>query len=291
MCQSDAWLSTDGSEPVGNDPALVERAKRRQSRRRPRPCVADFVAEDIVPHLVRTLGRPHAGEHGAQRYEFSDETVREFTMAVLDTDEAVARRFVDDLRSDGISIDALYLGLFAASARLLGKYWETDRCPFAEVTLALWRLHRFVRDISPSFQGEATGVNRLLQALLAPAPGEQHSFGVVLLSEYFRRAGWSVIPGPLNSNAEIARAVSADFLAIVGFSASSETHLDRLASGIATVRRKSRNRAIGVMVGGAIFLERPELVARVGADATATDALDALAKAQRYAVCRRWGPN
>jgi MerR family transcriptional regulator, light-induced transcriptional regulator len=290
MSQSETWLSTEGSVSSACDPAVMERTKRR-TRRRKHPSVADFVTEDIVPHLVRSLGRPRAEESASERFRFSDEMVRDFTAAVLDVDETAATRFVDELRSSGVAIDDIYLGLFSSSARLLGEYWETDRSPFAEVALALWRLHRLVRDISPAFQGEAPAANRLLQALLAPAPGEQHSFGLVLLSEYFRRAGWNVIPGPLQTNAEITRAVSADFLAIVGFSISSENNLDRLAASISTVRRKSRNRAVGVMVGGALFNERPDLVARVGADATACDAAEALAKAQRYAVCRRWGPN
>ena len=43
----------------------------------------------------------------------------------------------------------------------------------------------------------------------------------------------------------------------------------------------SCNPAIGVMVGGPVFLEHPELVRRVGADASAVDAATAVLLAQR----------
>jgi methanogenic corrinoid protein MtbC1 len=217
--------------------------------------------------------------------------VREFTAAVLEIDDGPASRFVDRLRSDGVPVESIYLGLFSASARLLGEYWTTDRCPFTEVTLGLWRLHRLVRDMSHDFRNESVRGRRSLMALITTAPGEQHSFGVVMLSEWFRRAGWSLVPSPLRTNAEIARAVSRASLDVVGFSASSEASIDALSATIAAVRRTSRNRSVGVMVGGSLFNERPDLVVRVGADATACDAPEAIAKAERFAVCGDWAPH
>jgi MerR family transcriptional regulator, light-induced transcriptional regulator len=264
-------------------------ALKRRTRMTNSPEINQLVVDDIVPHLVRSLARPDGESAASDWRRFNEEVVREFTSAVLDVDEQSAMRFIDRLLEDGVSIESLYLGLFAASARMLGEYWKADALPFTEVTLGLWRLHRLVRDISRDFSGQCIRGTRFLQALLTTAPGEQHSFGLVLVSEWFRRAGWNVVPGPLQTSSEIARAVSTDCLAVVGFSASTDLHLDRLAATIELVRRKSRNKSIGVMVGGAIFNRRPELVAQVGADMTATDAAEALAKAQRFAVCGQWG--
>jgi methanogenic corrinoid protein MtbC1 len=42
----------------------------------------------------------------------------------------------------------------------------------------------------------------------------------------------------------------------------------------------SRNRHIGVLVGGPLFTQNPDWVARVGADATAHDALHAVQQGQ-----------
>jgi methanogenic corrinoid protein MtbC1 len=67
---------------------------------------------------------------------------------------------------------------------------------------------------------------------------------------------------------------------LIGFSMACETELDELAACIRGVRRASRNPNIGVMVGGPIFLEHPEFVALVGADATARDGRQAVLQAQ-----------
>jgi methanogenic corrinoid protein MtbC1 len=58
---------------------------------------------------------------------------------------------------------------------------------------------------------------------------------------------------------------------VVGISVGVDARLDWLKSGIAAVRHASRNRAIGVLVGGPVFSADPGLAARVGADATALD--------------------
>ena len=49
---------------------------------------------------------------------------------------------------------------------------------------------------------------------------------------------------------------------------------------IRAIRRSSLNRNIGVLVGGPIFVAHPELVARVGADATAIDGGQAALQAE-----------
>ena len=41
--------------------------------------------------------------------------------------------------------------------------------------------------------------------LLLPVPGEQHSFGLLLLAEFFRRAGWHVVRRPGHRPAAILR--------------------------------------------------------------------------------------
>jgi methanogenic corrinoid protein MtbC1 len=46
----------------------------------------------------------------------------------------------------------------------------------------------------------------------------------------------------------------------------------------------SRNRAVWVLVGGRVFMDRPDLVARVGADATASDANEAVAISRKLAA-------
>lgn len=305
MAQPENWMqgenpASDTCEPALRDDQQQQRglagrgraggarsANRMRSAHLQSSALSADVLEDVVPHLLRSFGRTDSHAQDDRR-RLDAQIVREFTHAILDPDESIALRLLDEMRGEGTTAEELYLGLFSDTARLLGYYWETDVSPFTEVTLGLWRLHRMVHDLSPQFRRERGRDANAMQALLTTAPGEQHSFGLLLVSEWFSRAGWTIMPGPFDTDREIGRAVGADAMTIVGFSVSSEINLDKLAASIATVRRKSLNPKVGVMVGGSLFNARPDLVARVGADSTASDAADALAKAQRYAISGQW---
>lgn len=49
---------------------------------------------------------------------------------------------------------------------------------------------------------------------------------------------------------------------------------------IRAIRGVSRNRAVGVLVGGPVLVGRPELALSVGADATAADGPQAVLRAE-----------
>jgi methanogenic corrinoid protein MtbC1 len=137
-----------------------------------------------------------------------------------------------------------------------------------------------MRALQASFLNDTGIPDHGRPALLIPAPGETHSFGLAMVTDFFTRAGWNVASGPATNGHDLCDLVRDKWFAIVGFSVGCDASLDALAAAILTVRRRSRNRAVGVMVGGPIFAMRPDLAARVGADATAIDGRQAVTQAQ-----------
>ena len=125
--------------------------------------------------------------------------------------------------------------------------------------------------------------------MFAPAPGEQHNFGVLILDEFFHRAGWDVWTTPSATPEAIGEMVERESFEIAGLSISCDAFLAELASLIATIRRVSRNQSIAVMVGGRLFLDRPELVTAVGADGMATDGRQAVRLAETLLPASRDG--
>jgi MerR family transcriptional regulator, light-induced transcriptional regulator len=241
--------------------------------------LVDALAADFVPRLVLAQGNTRQRHlEGAPAPSQSD--IVEFSRIIVNASADTAFGFVDDLRQRGVSIETAYLDLFAPTARRLGDGWIADTLNFAEVTLGLLRLHHLVRELSQAFDSEVDRRLHGLNALLLPAPGEQHTFGLLLVAEFLRRAGWAVRGGPLNSPADLTRAVRGEWFAVVGFSVSCDSQLGTVTENINTVRKVSRNRAVGVLVGGRIFVEHPELVRKVGADATAIDGREAVVQAR-----------
>ena len=161
------------------------------------------------------------------------------------------------------------------AARQLGHLWTEDLCFFTDVTIGLGRLQRMMRELSPAFGTEVAHPPNGRRVLLVRAPGEQHSFGLSMVAEFFRRAGWEVAAGGEGADADPITAVRREWFDVVGFSAGSEARLDWLPSCIAAVRRASVHPDIAVLVGGPVFTLRPQLARQLGADATASDGSEA----------------
>jgi methanogenic corrinoid protein MtbC1 len=159
--------------------------------------------------------------------------------------------------------------------------WENDLCDFVDVTVGLSRLQTLLRDLNPAggldLEPAGEGGRRIL---LVPAPGEQHTFGISMVQKFFRMSGWDVWGGTFGVNVDVLELVRCEPFAVVGFSISTEGRLPALKGQIATLRRESCNPSIGVLVGGSLFAATPDLVALVGADATASDGPGAVLSAE-----------
>jgi methanogenic corrinoid protein MtbC1 len=239
-----------------------------------------LVEAEIVPYLVQARGQAKArdaDDAGATTAADTAELVR----LLLTQEAAGAVTFIEQLRRRGATPDSLYLGIVSEAARRLGELWDEDRCGFAEVTISMGRLQQVLRALSPRFQRAAVRRSHAAKILLLPAPGDHHTLGLAMLAEYFQRDGWHVAGGPGFSPAAAADIARGCWIDVAGFSIGSARLLEGLAHGIQEVRRGSYNRGLSVMVGGPLFRLRPGLAARVGADAAACDASEAVRQARR----------
>ena len=261
-------------------PALRLAAEAGRTTRHMQGLLARTIAQDVVPRLV--LAERHRSVPVGAALAAADRAAADVAALV---DVALARglvetvAFVEQRRAGGLEIEALYLDLLTPAMRHLGVLWEEDLADFGQVTIATERLRQVMRTYSLANQTIQSRPHPTKRALLVPAPGDQHSFGLAMVAEFFGRAGWHLWAGVPSSTEQLIELVRGDWFAIVGFSVSTATRLDGLSEAIRKVRRLSRNRSIGVMVGGPVFLEHPEMVSLVGADATAGDGRQAVLQA------------
>jgi methanogenic corrinoid protein MtbC1 len=256
--------------------------RRTQSQRRAAngAGLARAIEGEIIPRLV--LARRTAGRDPGHRNHLVLDAghTEELAELLLRQDGAVALAYVDAIRSEGASLGSIYLDLLAPTARRLGELWHEDRCNFFEVTLGLCALHQVLRSLAPGTMRGSKGASQTKRILLVPAPGEQHTFGLIMVGEFFRRSGWDVQFETPETIADLSRLVRQDWFAVVGLSLGCSTPMKCVAPAILATRRASCNRGLGVMVGGSLINGRPELAARLGADATASDGRQAVVQAE-----------
>ncbi len=215
------------------------------------------VAHEFSPDLATLSGRP-----------ISAADVLELARRALLPDDSLARDWVWRIRERGVPVEVLLVDLLPLASRHLGVLWEQDLCTFSDVTVGVGRLQQILRDISPGLLTRPHGKEPPLRVLLLPTPGEQHSFGLLTVAEFFRSAGWQVAGGPVPT-LDPAAAVRRDWYDVVGFSLAAEMHLAAARAAIAAVRKASVNPRVGILVGGPLFTGNPELAATLGADAVA----------------------
>lgn len=249
------------------------------------------VETEIVPRLVAlyrgmTQGVPPRSR--SERGSIGETEVMQFTDLMLGHHEP-ALAILRSLAERGATTHELCLDLLAPAARRLGDLWTADRCHFSEVTIALGRLQLMLRELASHMEDVDADPASVRRALLMAVAGDQHTFGLAMVRDFFRAAGWRVgteCPEGPDALKTLVRAESFD---VVGFTIGAERHVEALATAVHTLRRHSRNPGVRVLVGGPLLLVRPEVAAQVGADATALDARQAILEAERQVAGRDEG--
>ncbi len=237
--------------------------------------LARMVESEIIPRLMLAhrppvdMARPVAG--GA----VTAGMLEAFLRMTLSSEAPALVGFIESMLRGGMALEDAYVELLIPTARRLGDDWVRDTLSFTDVTIGLNRLQQVVRTFAWKLpprddDGESSS------AYFAPCPGEQHGFGLLIVDDHFRRAGWRTCFDTTATLDDAADAVAGQWFDVAGFSATSDRPLESIAALVAAVRRASCNRDLFVMLGGGLFVERPGLARELGADACAHSERDAL---------------
>lgn len=259
--------------------------------------LARTVEREVIPRLM-VAHRPHrTSSPGVGHAPLVDESdVVEFTGLLAKRDVAEALAQIELKRERGISLESLYLDLLIPAARRLADLWEADQCHYDEIALGIMHLRQVLHELSPVFSVECERRCCNRKVLLLSAPGEQSMLGVFMVTEFYRciaseffyRAGWEVWRAPPTSRSQLRGILQSQWFDVIDVSASCEARLPLLSADLADMRKSSCNSRVGMIVGGPIFRDHPELATSVGADASAADPRDTLLQAEMLVAMREW---
>ena len=278
---AESWTEADAMRLVRGLSGTPQRAPRPlpEGAQRLHDVLLRAVENEVIPRLLMAKRQEPVAQDAAQTEQLRHEQVDHLVTLVLDLDEGKAGDFVEAIREAGAPVESLFLDLLTPAARRLGQMWEDDTCSFSDVTIGMLRLGNVLRLLSRAFAGDREPSLARPSILLVQVPGEQHGFGLAMVTQFFRLAGWNVHQQPMATSTELTGLVRDNWYGIVGISVACSDRLESLAADIRSIRKHSRNRAIGVMVGGPPFIVHPQLAAMVGADATAPDGRTAVRQA------------
>ena len=202
--------------------------------------------------------------------------VEEFSLLSTRSDARELLDFVDKCLANGSSVDSIYVDLLAPTARRLGEYWESDERDFVDVTMGLWRIQEILRELTLRIPPPAVAGFGQRSALFSTMPGEQHSFGTLMIAECFYRAGWDADIMIEPSQSELIGKFAGRHYDLIGLTVSLDCPKATLSGLVSAIRSVSSNPATRIMMGGRVINDDPGLIEECGADATAADAPSAV---------------
>jgi MerR family transcriptional regulator, light-induced transcriptional regulator len=236
--------------------------------------------------VVGQLGAGELQEAAMHSATVQAHEVAQFSRLLIDHEAPVVRGFVDMLMRRGTPISDILLDLCAPAARELGDMWKRDDCSFCEVTIALSSLESIILHYtaSPDFASAAPvshpdGGER--SVLLSVMPGNQHVFGLLIVKELFRTAGW-MVRTPAGSDARaLVQAVRESHFTIVGLSIARTDDLQACKALVHRLREESLNPRLLVIVGGNGIAEANPSTRLLDADLIARDGREGIDQIER----------
>ncbi|WP_161992679.1 cobalamin B12-binding domain-containing protein [Aureimonas leprariae] len=274
--------------PLGLDDVLPGlRASETPDADGPAACgslIARAISE--VAARRRTVRMPaERGSSEAAEAPSPHPRVLDFVEALFDDSPRRCRAIAEDAFSETPDPQSLAASLFAPAAGFIGERWIADENDFLQVTVALARIQQIFSRLAADSPA-AVRPDAARRLLLAPAPGEQHGFGLVVVEDAFARAGWTVDRcGGGDAERLIRKAAAGDYLA-VGVSIGSERWLPALRSVAERLRAGSRRGSVVLMAGGSAAVRHPQEVLDLGFDFVATDASSGVRLAEAFLAKR-----
>jgi len=218
------------------------------------------------------------GSHTSVSFIAEDNPYFGLCQAYLETllrgDRRNAGQLVLDAVDGGASVKYMYLYVFQPALYEIGRLWQINRITVAEehfftaaTQLAISQLYPYI----------FTSAKKELRLVAACVGDELHEVGVRMVADFFEMEGWDTYYMGANvPAASLVQKVHEFCPHVLALSATMSFHQRAVEQAIQNVRAAQGGRRVRIMVGGGCFKYLPELWRKVGADAFAPDAAQAV---------------
>lgn len=205
------------------------------------------------------------------------EEVKLYLDNLLNGKRKEANQLISDLISKKTSIKDIYQHIFQISQYEIGHLWQCNKITVAHEHYCT----AATQQIMSGLYTHIFSTNRNGKTLVACSiSGELHELGIRMVTDFFEMDGWDTyylganLPEDQLPNA--LREYKADILAL---SVTLPIHVSKSAALINSLKNKDEFKNLKIMVGGYPFITNPNLWTKVGADAFAQNAEEAIKNA------------
>ncbi|BAU48360.1 cobalamin B12-binding domain protein [Sulfurifustis variabilis] len=200
---------------------------------------------------------------------------RRFTHALLALRRDEGSRLISEALDAGTSVEDIYLDVFQPTLHEVGRLWQLNGISVAHEHYCTAAIQLLMGELHPRLIGPPRPPRR---AVATCVTGELHELGLRMVTDFLDHAGWEThfvgASLPAKSVVDLLIETGSPVLCI---SVTFATHLMRAAELIGEARAEPACADVGIVVGGRAFSRSPFLWRRMGANAWARDAREAVA--------------
>lgn len=210
----------------------------------------------------------------------SEELQGAYLDALLRGDRQGASRLVLDAVDAGMDVRLVYSGVFQPALYEVGRLWQRNVVTVAQEHYITAATQLIMSQLYPRIFSTQRKNRRFVATCVS---GELHEVGVRMVADFFEMDGWDTYYLGANVPPEevVAEAINRD-ANVVGVSATLPAHIPQVHAVIEAVRDTSGCESIRTIVGGQAFAFESDAWRRIGADAYAVSADDAVRLANRW---------
>lgn len=250
--------------------------------------LADAGEDDEARRLVRSIRDEVPGLEVETRKGWGENPLGDLHIRYLDAlmaaDRRTAHRLVQDALTDGVNVRDIYLHVFQAAQREMGRRWQLNQVSVPQEHFCTAATQLIMSQLYDEvFSAERNGK----VVVVTSVAGDLHEIGARMVADFFEMDGWDTVylgaNAPSSAVVEEIKDRGAEGLAL---SATMTPHVTAVAELIGEVRKDPEAGSRWILVGGYPFGVDPDLWREVGADAMALDALEATDTAARLSEGR-----
>ena len=204
---------------------------------------------------------------------------REYLELLLAGKRKEASQLIQELVDDGTAIKVIYEHIFQKTQYEVGALWQTNQITVAHEHYCTAATQLIMSQLYPRIFAMEKSDKRLVACSVS---GELHEIGIRMVTDFFEMEGWDThYLGANMPDSHLIKSVKEKNTDVLALSITLPLHISRAKNLIEKLRKESDLENLKIMVGGYPFKVVPDLWKKIGADASAGSAHDAIEIANR----------
>lgn len=239
----------------------------------------DFYPKDVVElikkYIVDSLEMYKQMEEAEFSHKYENQ-YKKYKEALLSTNKAKAWDSINELVENDVEIEDIYIHIFARSQYEIGQLWQKNKISVAQEHYATAVTQSLMSNLYAKIVSFKPGGNTLVAV---GTSGELHEIGIRMVADFFEMRGWnSVFFGSNTPSESVIHFIERNDVDLLAIGATLPPHLVEMQRLVDLVRQTRPN--LPIIVGGKAISGNIDLAKKLGADATAFSAKDAVRKGE-----------